>query len=117
MATSPVAPKITTVNRLEEVSLIEAGLDFISGKKPPEAVDTEYQLPALARGDVVSSIDKLLDGRVAGLRCCDVLLLSVFSAKAAILSTAGRKRSKAELLLLAGDELCSGVFARRRWRD
>ena len=83
-ARSPVAPKITTVNRLEDVSLIEAGLDFISGKKPPEAVLTESQEPARARGDVVSSMDRLLDGRVAGLKCWDVDLLSVFSAKAAI---------------------------------
>ena len=86
-----MAPKITTVNRLEDVSLIEAGLDFISGKKPPEAVDTESQLPARARGDVVSSMDRLLEGRVAGLRCWDVDLLSVFSARAAILSGRGRR--------------------------
>ena len=110
-----MAPKITTVNRLEDVSLIEAGLDFISGKKPPEAVDTESQLPALARGDVVSSMDRDLEGRVAGLRCWDVDLLSVFSARAAILSRGREARQR--LLLLAGDELCSGVFARRRWRD
>ena len=84
MAKSPVAPKITTVSLLEEVSFIEAGLDLISGRKPPDAVETESQLPARARGEVVSSMDRDFDGRVAGLRCCDVLLLSVFSAKAAI---------------------------------
>ena len=87
-----MAPKITTVSLLEDVSFIEAGLDLISGRKPPDAVETESQEPARARGEVVSSIDKLLDGRVAGLRCCDVLLLSVFSAKAAILSGRGYGR-------------------------
>ena len=86
-----MAPKITTVNLLELVSLIDAGLDFISGKKPPEAVLTESQLPARARGEVVSSMDRLLDGRVAGLKCWDVDLLSVFSARAAILSGRGRR--------------------------
>ena len=91
-----MAPKITTVNRLEEVSLIEAGLDLTSGRKPPLAVLTESQLPARARGDVVSSIDKLLEGRVAGLKCWDVDLLSVFSAKAAIV-----------LVLAAGTVSCS----------
>ena len=89
MAKSPVAPKITTVSLLEDVSFIEAGLDLISGRKPPDAVETESQLPARARGEVVSSMDRDFDGRVAGLRCCDVLLLSVFSAKAAILSGRG----------------------------
>ena len=85
---------MTTVKRLEDVSLIEAGLFRISGRKPPDAVLTESQLPARARGDVVSSIDKLLEGRVAGLKCWDVDLLSVFSARAAILSrstAAGRE--------------------------
>ena len=77
---------MTTVNLLELVSFIDAGLDLVSGRKPPDAVDTESQLPALARGDVVSSMDMDFDGRVAGLKCCDVDLLSVFSARAAILS-------------------------------
>jgi len=90
LAKSPVAPKITTVNLLEEVSLIEAGLDLVSGRKPPDAVETESQLPALARGEVVSSMDMDFDGRVAGLRCCDVLLLSVFSARAAIVVSRSR---------------------------
>ena len=49
-------------------------------------------------GLAVSSMDMDFDGRVAGLKCCDVLLLRVFSARAAILSgrghAAGRKRSK-----------------------
>ena len=113
-----MAPKITTVNRLEDVSLIEAGLDFISGKKPPEAVDTESQLPARARGDVVSSMDRLLEGRVAGLKCWDVLLLSVFSARAAIvLRGCGGWQEEKSRAIARGDELCSGVFARRRWRD
>ena len=62
-----------------------------SGRKPPDAVLTESQEPARARGDVVSSIDKLLEGRVAGLKCWDVDLLSVFSARAAILSRRGRR--------------------------
>ena len=99
-----MAPKITTVNRLEDVSLIEAGLDFISGKKPPDAVLTESQEPARARGEVVSSMDRLLDGRVAGLKCWDVDLLSVFSARAAILSGRAcggwQEEQSAELLLL-----------------
>ena len=97
---------MTTVNLLELVSFIDAGLDLVSGRKPPDAVDTESQLPALARGEVVSSMDMDFDGRVAGLKCWDVLLLSVFSARAAILS--GRAcggwrlagRASAELLLL-----------------
>ena len=89
MAKSPVAPKMTTVNLLEEVSFIDAGLDLISGRKPPDAVETESHEPALARGEVVSSMDRDLDGRVAGLKCWDVLLLSVFSARAAILSGRG----------------------------
>ena len=80
---------MTTVNRLEDVSLMDAGLDLVSGRKPPDAVDTESQEPARARGEVVSSMDMDFDGRVAGLRCCDVLLLSVFSARAAILSGRG----------------------------
>ena len=63
---------------------MDAGLDLVSGRKPPDAVDTEFQEPARARGEVVSSMDMDFDGRVAGLRCCDVLLLSVFSARAAI---------------------------------
>ena len=75
---------MTTVNLLELVSFIEAGLDLVSGMKPPDAVETESQLPALARGLVVSSMDMDFDGRVAGLKCWDVLLLSVFSARAAI---------------------------------
>ena len=75
---------MTTVNRLEEVSFIDAGLDLVSGRKPPDAVDTESQLPALARGLAVSSMDMDFDGRVAGLKCWDVLLLSVFSARVAI---------------------------------
>ena len=82
---------MTTVNLLELVSFIEAGLDLISGRKPPDAVETESQLPALARGEVVSSMDRDLEGRVAGLKCWDVDLLSVFSAKAAILSRRGRR--------------------------
>ena len=86
---------MTTVNRLEEVSFIEAGLDLISGRKPPDAVLTESQEPALARGDVVSSMDRDFDGRVAGLKCWDVLLLSVFSARAAIfLSQHLRRKEK-----------------------
>ena len=107
MARSPVAPKMTTVNLLELVSFIEAGLDLVSGRKPPDAVETESHEPARARGEVVSSMDMDFDGRVAGLRCCDVLLLSVFSAKAAIVASGRghggcRKRSKvlAQLLLL-----------------
>ena len=64
-------------------------MDLISGRKPPDAVETESQEPARARGEVVSSMDRDLDGRVAGLKCWDVLLLSVFSAKAAILSGRG----------------------------
>ena len=36
-------------------------------------------------------MDRLLEGRVAGLRCWDVDLLSVFSARAAILSGRGRR--------------------------
>ena len=87
------------MSRLEDVSLIEAGLDFISGKKPPDAVLTESQLPARARGDVVSSIDKLLEGRVAGLRCWDVDLLSVFSARAAIVLGAQGKEASSQLLV------------------
>ena len=75
---------MTTVSLLELVSFIEAGLDLVSGRKPPLAVLTESQLPALARGLVVSSMDMDFDGRVAGLKCWDVLLLSVFSARAAI---------------------------------
>ena len=67
---------------------------MVSGRKPPDAVDTESQLPALARGDVVSSMDMDFDGRVAGLKCWDVLLLSVFSAKAAIVPRCARKGSK-----------------------
>ena len=39
----------------------------------------------------MSSIDKLLEGRVAGLRCWDVDLLSVFSARAAIVLEASSK--------------------------
>ena len=77
---------MTTVSLLELVSLMDAGLDLVSGRNPPDAVDTESQEPARALGDVVSSMDMDFDGRVAGLRCCDVLLLSVFSARAAILS-------------------------------
>ena len=92
MAKSPVAPKMTTVSLLEDVSFIEAGLDLISGRKPPDAVETESQEPARARGDAVSSMDRDFDGRVAGLKCWDVLLLSVFSAKAAILSGSGYGR-------------------------
>ena len=83
---------------------MDAGLDLVSGRKPPDAVDTESQEPALARGEVVSSMDMDFDGRVAGLKCWDVLLLSVFSAKAAILSGRGRggwqEEQSAELLLL-----------------
>ena len=85
---------MTTVNLLELVSFIEAGLDLVSGRKPPDAVDTESQEPARALGDVVSSMDMDFDGRVAGLKCWDVLLLSVFSARAAILvavALAGRE--------------------------
>ena len=81
---------MTTVNLLEDVSLMDAGLDLISGRKPPDAVETESHEPALARGDVVSSMDMDFDGRVAGLRCCDVLLLSVFSARAAIVVSRSR---------------------------
>ena len=81
---------MTTVNLLELVSFIEAGLDLVSGRKPPDAVDKESQLPALARGDVVSSMDMDFDGRVAGLKCWDVLLLSVFSARAAIVVSRSR---------------------------
>ena len=66
---------------------MDAGLDLISGRKPPDAVDTESQEPARARGLVVSSMDMDFDGRVAGLKCWDVLLLSVFSAKAAIVAS------------------------------
>ena len=95
---------MTTVNRLEEVSFIDAGLDLISGRKPPDAVLTESQEPALALGEVVSSMDRDFDGRVAGLRCCDVLLLSVFSARAAILSRRAcggwQEEQSAELLSL-----------------
>ena len=90
---------MTTVNLLELVSFIEAGLDLVSGRKPPDAVDTESQEPARARGEVVSSMDMDFDGRVAGLRCCDVLLLRVFSARAAILSGRGRGRLLATQLL------------------
>ena len=90
MARSPVAPKMTTVNLLELVSFIEAGLDLVSGRKPPDAVDTESQEPARALGDVVSSMDMDFDGRVAGLKCWDVLLLSVFSARAAIVVSRSR---------------------------
>ena len=75
---------MTTVSLLELVSFIEAGLDLVSGRKPPLAVLTESHEPARARGLVVSSMDMDFDGRVAGLRCWDVLLLSVFSARAAI---------------------------------
>ena len=75
---------MTTVNLLELVSFIEAGLDLVSGRKPPLAVLTESQEPALARGLAVSSMDMDFDGRVAGLKCWDVLLLSVFSARVAI---------------------------------
>ena len=85
---------MTTVNLLELVSFIEAGLDLISGRKPPDAVETESHEPARARGEVVSSMDRDLDGRVAGLKCWDVLLLSVFSAKAAIVLVRARKGSK-----------------------
>ena len=95
---------MTTVNLLELVSFIEAGLDLVSGRKPPDAVDTESQEPARARGLVVSSMDMDFDGRVAGLRCCDVLLLSVFSARAAILSRRAcggwQEEQSAELLSL-----------------
>ena len=93
---------MTTVNLLELVSFIEAGLDLVSGRKPPDAVDTESQLPALARGDVVSSMDMDFDGRVAGLKCCDVDLLSVFSARAAIVVSRSRRlagrEARAQLL-------------------
>ena len=75
---------MTTVNLLELVSLMDAGLDLVSGRNPPDAVDTESHEPARARGLVVSSMDMDFDGRVAGLKCWDVLLLSVFSARAAI---------------------------------
>ena len=85
---------MTTVSLLELVSLMDAGLDLISGRKPPDAVETESHEPARARGEVVSSMDRDFDGRVAGLRCCDVLLLSVFSAKAAIVPGCARKGSK-----------------------
>ena len=81
---------MTTVNRLEDVSFIDAGLDLISGRKPPDAVETESHEPARARGDVVSSMDRDFDGRVAGLKCWDVLLLSVFSARAAIVVSRSR---------------------------
>ena len=99
---------MTTVNRLEEVSFMDAGLDLVSGRKPPDAVLTESQLPARARGLVVSSMDMDFDGRVAGLKCWDVLLLSVFSARAAIVSRCGagyggccRKTSKCKAAILA----------------
>ena len=95
---------MTTVSLLELVSLMDAGLDLVSGRNPPDAVDTESQEPARARGEVVSSMDMDFDGRVAGLRCCDVLLLSVFSARAAILSGRAcggwQEEQSAELLLL-----------------
>ena len=100
-----MAPKITTVNRLEDVSLIEAGLDLISGRKPPLAVLTESQEPARARGEVVSSIDNDLEGRVAGLRCWDVLLLSVFSARAAILGAQGNRASVVPFLAVLSTRL------------
>ena len=95
---------MTTVNLLEDVSFIEAGLDLISGKKPPLAVLTESQEPALALGLAVSSMDRDFDGRVAGLRCCDVLLLSVFSAKAAIFLSRRLRREEKQVvqLLLLG---------------
>ena len=113
MAKSPVAPKMTTVNLLELVSFIDAGLDLVSGRKPPLAVLTESHEPALARGLAVSSMDMDFDGRVAGLRCCDVLLLSVFSAKAAIvlqrLRLAGRE-ARAQLLLLAETSYATEFF-------
>ena len=89
---------MTTVNLLELVSFIEAGLDLVSGRKPPDAVETESQLPALARGEVVSSMDMDFDGRVAGLKCWDVLLLSVFSAKAAIVLVARGNEASSQLL-------------------
>ena len=95
---------MTTVSLLELVSFIEAGLDLVSGRKPPLAVLTEPHEPALARGLAVSSMDMDFDGRVAGLRCCDVLLLSVFSAKAAIVLGYGgccRKTSKCKAAILA----------------
>ena len=108
MAKSPVAPKITTVNLLEDVSFIEAGLDLISGRKPPDAVETESHEPARARGEVVSSMDRDFDGRVAGLRCCDVLLLRVFSAKAAIvLRGCGGWQEEKSRAIARGDELCN----------
>ena len=108
---------MTTVNLLELVSFIEAGLDLVSGRKPPDAVDTESQLPALARGEVVSSMDMDFDGRVAGLKCCDVDLLSVFSARAAILSS-GRggwrqEKQRAQLYCSRRRAMQLG-FARRR---
>ena len=83
---------------------MDAGLDLISGRKPPDAVETESHEPARARGEVVSSMDMDFDGRVAGLKCWDVLLLSVFSARAAILSGRAcggwQEEQSAELLLL-----------------
>ena len=111
---------MTTVNLLELVSFIEAGLSvFPVGNH--QKLCSPNPNSQLARGEAVSSMDRLFDGRVAGLRCWDVDLLSVFSARAAILSGRGRRlagrEARAQLLLLAGDELCSGVFARRRWRD
>ena len=106
---------MTTVNLLELVSFIEAGLDLVSGRKPPDAVETESQLPALARGEVVSSMDMDFDGRVAGLKCWDVLLLSVFSARAAILSTRSRRlaarEAKSTALLLAETSYAAGFRA------
>ena len=106
---------MTTVSLLELVSFIDAGLDLVSGRKPPDAVDTESQEPARALGDVVSSMDMDFDGRVAGLRCCDVLLLSVFSARAAILSTRSRRlaarEAKSTALLLAETSYAAGFRA------
>ena len=78
---------------------MEAGLDLISGRKPPDAVLTESQEPALALGLAVSSMDRLLEGRVAGLKCWDVDLLSVFSARAAIVLGAQGKEASLQLLV------------------
>ena len=67
MARSPVAPKITTVSRRDDVSAMLAGFFLASGRKPPEAVLCESQLPARERPGVFAfkSIETLAWRRVA----------------------------------------------------
>ena len=108
-----MAPKITTVNRLEDVSFIEAGLDLISGRKPPDAVAHRIPGSRLARAETsCPPWTGTLEGRVAGLRCWDVDLLSVFSARAAIVLAVGGWEEKQEHSCYCSLETSYAEFSR-----